>query len=109
MELRNQAVWGADAVVGSGRPHRDWHHRRADLGPRAVEDPAHAWKLLAREPGDPNAARRGWCDGPAGEGYPPYVRHARRWEVGRLHSTAEATEQRRTAHVRGGGGGKATG
>src|SRR5262249_23775397 len=58
---RNHPVRGADAVVGSGRPHRDRRYRQADLGPRAVEDPAQAWKLLAREPGDPNHIHR-WVD-----------------------------------------------
>jgi hypothetical protein len=37
-------------------------------GPHAVGDPAHAWKLLAREPGDPTSTRGGWCNGSAGEG-----------------------------------------
>src|SRR5262249_15365757 len=102
------AVRGADAVVRGGRQHRDRRQWRAGRGPRAVGDPVHAWKLLAREPRDPITARRRWCDGPAGEGYPPHVRHARGWEVGRLHSTNEAAEQGRIANVRGGGGGKAT-
>src|SRR5712691_2613136 len=31
--------------------------------PCAVRDPVHAWKHLAREPGDPRFARRGWRDG----------------------------------------------
>ena len=34
------------------------------VGPRAVGDPVHAWKLFAREPGDPTSARR--ADGAAG-------------------------------------------
>ena len=46
--------------------------------------------------------------GSSGEGHKPHVRHARRWEVGRSHSTREAAEQGRTANVCGGGGGKAT-
>ncbi len=61
MELRNHPLRGADAVVRSGRPHRDRRYRQADLGPRAVEDPAQAWKLLAREPGDPKHIHR-WVD-----------------------------------------------
>ena len=90
------SVRGADAVDRSGRQHRGSTLMASRRGPRAVEDPAHAWKLLAREPGDPTATRRRWCDGSAGEGHQPYVRHARRREVGRSHSTGEAAEQRRT-------------
>src|SRR5215469_15210478 len=99
IELRNQAVRGADAVVRSGRQYRDRRYGRAGHGPCAVADAVHAWKLLTREPRDPITARRRWCDGPAGEGHKPYVRHVRRWEVGRLHNTAEAPEQGRTANV----------
>ena len=49
---------GADAVNRGGRPHRRRRSWRAAFGPRAVEDPEHAWKLLAREPGDPSNIRR---------------------------------------------------
>ena len=35
--------------------------------PRAVGDPVHAWKLFARETGDPTGTRR-WCGGSVGEG-----------------------------------------
>src|SRR5262249_5135420 len=106
IELRNQVLRGADAVMRSGRPHRGRRYWQAGPGPRAVGDPVHAWKLLAREPGDPSAARRRWRGGPAGEGHKAHGRHARRWEVGRSRSTTEAAEQRHEA--RGGGGGKAT-
>src|SRR5271163_3903723 len=71
----------------------------------AVRDPWHAWKLHAREPGDPVGARRG--GGPVGEGHEPEVQHARRLGVGRLRSTDEVSEQRR-ATASGGYGGKAT-
>src|SRR5262245_50261220 len=36
-------------------------------GPRAVRDPVHVRKHLAREPGDPVFARGGWCGGPRRE------------------------------------------
>ena len=32
--------------------------------PRVVEDPVHAQKLLAREPGDPTTGLGRWCQGP---------------------------------------------
>ena len=44
-----------------GGPYRDRRSRRAGRGPRAVEDPVHAWKLLAREPGEPKQIHR-WVD-----------------------------------------------
>jgi len=34
------------------------------LGFRAVDDPAHVRRHLAREPGEPVVARRGWRSGP---------------------------------------------
>ena len=48
---------GADAVRRSGRPHRRFDIARA-AGPRAVKDPMHVRKHLAREPGDPVYAPR---------------------------------------------------
>jgi hypothetical protein len=68
MELRNQALRGADAVNRGGRPHRGRRHGQAVFGPRAVEDPAHAWKLSARETGDPSGTHRASLDGSAGKG-----------------------------------------
>jgi hypothetical protein len=63
--------------------------------PRVVVDPTHAWKLSAREPGDPvfgldrmatrsaqKIPREQDCD-------------ERTWEVGQANSTEEAVEQRR--------------
>ncbi len=70
IELRNQVLWGADAVKLCGRPHRTGRYRRAKFGLHAVEDPEHVWKLLAREPGDPSVIRQ-WCDGSVGEGHNP--------------------------------------
>jgi hypothetical protein len=103
IELRNQVVRGADAVVRSGRPYRGRRSRRAGLGPRAVVDPVHAWKLLAREPGDPSLIHP--LGGSPGEGCKPYVQDARGWEVGRSRTTWEAGEQRQEAGgARGGKG-----
>jgi hypothetical protein len=42
IEPRSQAVWGADAVERSGRPHRRGRYARALDEPHAVEDPEHA-------------------------------------------------------------------
>src|SRR5262249_10320017 len=61
---RNHRFRGADAVNPSGRQHRRRRYGQAVGGPRAVEDPAHAWKLLAREPGDPTGIRPGVADRP---------------------------------------------
>ena len=36
---------------------------RGTSWPRVVEDPAHAWKLSAREPGDPTPAHEKWPQG----------------------------------------------
>jgi len=80
---------------------------RARAGLCAVEDPWHAWKLRAREPGDPRATRRRHA-GSHREGRRPYADDARPWEVGRAHSTREAAEQSR-ATGGGGRGGKGTG
>src|SRR5262249_56957753 len=109
IELRNQVLRGADAVKRGGRPHRGRRHRRAILGPRAVGDPVHAWKLLARETGDPSGTHRARPEGSVVEGHRPYARHARLGEVGRLRSTWEAAEQGRVLVACGGGGGKAVG
>lgn len=49
IEPRNQAVWGADAVKRSGRPHRTGRYTRALDEPHAVEDPEHAQKLSEQE------------------------------------------------------------
>ena len=60
-----------------------------------VGDPRHAWKLSAREPGDPDGARRpekatGRKGNPQG-----HALHARHREVGPLRSTGEGSEQTR--------------
>jgi hypothetical protein len=74
--------------------------------PGAVEDPRQAWKLNAREPGDPSGARGVRSGGPEGERDERGVLHARGWGVTRLHSTCESPEQRCT-QIGGGAGGKA--
>ena len=102
-----RALRGADAVNRGGRPHRGRRQRQAVFGPRAVEDPAHAWKLSARETGDPSGTHRASLDGSAGKGQGPYLWRARLGEVGRPRSTGEAAEQRRARVACGGGGGKA--
>ncbi len=43
-------------------------HWRALGGPREVVDPTHAWKLLARKPGDLSPGRPSEKDGPHREG-----------------------------------------
>ena len=45
-----------------------------------------AWKLHAREPGDPIDVRRPTGGGPAGKRYEREARHARGWGVGRPRS-----------------------
>jgi hypothetical protein len=108
IELRNQVLRGADAVKRRGRPHRGRRHLRVVPGPRAVGDPVHAWKLSARETGDPTGTHRS-NGGSAGKGPRPYCRPARPWEVGRSRRTGEAAEQGCAHDTCGGGGGKAIG
>jgi hypothetical protein len=50
-------VQGADAVSAAEGKTEGRGARRAPNGPCAVEDPAYAWKLPARNPGDPKSAR----------------------------------------------------
>src|SRR5215472_12465367 len=85
---------GADAVGMRGKQHEN-----------GLQDPRHAEKLHAREPGDPVAARWQHDSGPEGEREKRKVLHARIRGVAQRNSTDEAAEQRR-ATVRGGCGGK---
>jgi len=62
-------VRGADAVFPCGRPHRVRRHTPGALGPRAVEDPVHARKLLAQELGDPSSDLDRWWRGPHRESF----------------------------------------
>ena len=65
IELRNQGFRGADGVSPYGRQQRAFAITRARRGPAESkcafkflrQDPRHAEKLHAREPGDPVAAR----------------------------------------------------
>jgi len=50
-------VQGADAVAGAEGKTEGHDPRRVPGGPCAVEDPVYAWKLLARNLGDPKSAR----------------------------------------------------
>ena len=50
-----------------GRPHRGHRYRETLAESRAVGDPGHAWTHLAREPGEPVVACRGWRGGPRRE------------------------------------------
>jgi len=47
----------------SRKATRDVPIRRGTDWPRVVEDPAHAWKLSAREPGDPTTSPGRWPQG----------------------------------------------
>ncbi len=49
-------VQGADAVSGA-EGNTAGHVKLVPGGPCAVEDPVYAWKLLARNLGDPTSAR----------------------------------------------------
>ena len=113
IELRNHIIFRrADLVLlreGNTMQYDD--HREATRGRRGVRDPEHAWKLPAREPGDPEnvpasgTRNRGRC-GTVRKGILPQTGHARFQGVGRSHSTEEAGEQRWTVigGVRGGKG-----
>jgi len=74
---------------------------------RLADEPAHAEKQHAREPGDllhvlVNRSR------PVREGHKPHGGHERTGEVGLCRSTSEPAEQRRAVAFGGGRGGKAT-
>ena len=53
----------ADAVRRCGRPHPVHRYREVLLESRAVRDPEHVRKHLAREPGDPKFAQGSSCRG----------------------------------------------
>src|SRR2546427_1833719 len=60
---------GADAVRRSGKAPLGASISRDATGPRAVRDPVHVWKHLAREPGGPLVARSDGRCGPRREVY----------------------------------------
>src|SRR5258708_37153802 len=76
IELRNQPVRSGEPTASDGTEgnNASLRHREQDAAPRSrnalssscAQDPRHAEKLHAREPGDPVAAR-----GPGGEGDEP--------------------------------------
>ncbi len=79
--------------------------------PRVVEDPWHARKLHAREPGDLRTDCLRKRSSPAREGRKPYDWRERNGGVGLCRSTSEPAEQRRTDErwfECGGWGGKGT-
>ena len=59
---------GNTASGAMGKPSAD---------PAQSQETVHAWKLLAREPGDPFNTRREWGDGSARAGPKPNGWHAR--------------------------------
>lgn len=65
MELRNRVFQGADGV-GPSEGNTSARVNASAQRPCGVEDPKHAEKLSAREPGDPVAARSPGS-GPEGE------------------------------------------
>ena len=63
--------------------------------PRVVVDPAHAWKLSAREPGGPVSGRSGWRYGPRCESQGSTTAMNGHRKSDRPIRTEEAVEQRR--------------
>jgi hypothetical protein len=65
------------------------------LWPRVVVDPVHAWKLFAREPGDPVTDLGGWPQGPRCESRGNTTAMNGNGESDRPIYTVEAIEQKR--------------
>src|SRR6202158_2762237 len=94
------------------RKATSWPARaRAGREPHGVEEPAHARKHLAREPGDPRPLQAAppmqgrWS---AAGSRKTHAADGRAWEVRQPRSTEEGSEQRQEAGG-GGTGGKAAG
>ena len=68
---------------------------REMLRPRVVEDPVHAQKLSAREPGGPMSGRSGWRYGPRCEFQGNTTAMNRDRKSDRPRCTEEAVEQKR--------------
>lgn len=68
---------------------------REMLRSRVVEDPVHARKLSAREPGDPVSGRSGWRYGPCCESQGNTTAMNRHRKSDRSICTEEAVEQKR--------------
>jgi len=66
LSRERKLVPGADVVKQGGRQQGGSRYREAPP-PGAVGDPRHAWKLYAREPGDPGSARCLRSSGPERE------------------------------------------
>jgi RNA-directed DNA polymerase len=58
IEPRNGAYFREPTLSRNAEGNRMGVANARPLSPCAVEDPRHAWKLYAREPGDPSGARR---------------------------------------------------
>lgn len=67
--------------------------------PRVVEDPVHARKLCAREPGDPVSGRSGWRYGPRCESQGNTTAMNRHRKSDRPICTVEAVEQKRVRYL----------
>ncbi len=60
LSRENHCLRSADVLGAGGRPHPAHRYRKMRSGLRAVRDPVHVRKHLAREPGDPVSFRNGW-------------------------------------------------
>ena len=65
-------------------------------GSRAVKDPEHVRRHLAREPGEPRSAPEQQGPWDASGSLRTHADEERTWEVGQTDSTHEVTEQHRT-------------
>jgi RNA-directed DNA polymerase len=78
LSRENRLEQGADVVRLSGKATCEWATRQAHSRPCAVGDLRHAWKLDAREPGDPPTACGRWTRRPRWEGRRPQSSDARK-------------------------------
>lgn len=67
IEPRNGAYFRGPTLSSNAEGNRMGVDIARRPSPCAVEDPGHAWKLNAREPGDPSGARCVGTSGPEGE------------------------------------------
>jgi hypothetical protein len=67
IEPRNGAYFRGPTLSSNAEGNRMGVDNARRPSPCAVEDPGHAWKLNAREPGDPSGAHRERNGGPEGE------------------------------------------
>jgi hypothetical protein len=66
IEPRNGAYFREPTLSGKAEGNRMGDDNARRPSPCAVKDPRQAWKLNAREPGDPRSARREGTGGPEG-------------------------------------------